>query len=58
MLLEDIQAMLHVAQLPKGLWAEVLMYAVWLKKWTSTKALDKATPYEALTGHKPNLMLA
>jgi len=24
----------------------------------STKALDKVTPYEALTGHKPNLAVA
>ena len=31
MLLEHVQAMLHAAQLPKGLWAEALMYAVWLK---------------------------
>ena len=30
-LLECIRAMLHAAQLPKGLWAEALMHAAWLK---------------------------
>src|SRR5882724_5532757 len=58
MLLEHVQAMLHAAQLPKGLWAETLIYVVWLKNWMSTKALDKVTPYEALTRHKPNLAVA
>jgi len=47
--------MLHVAQLPKGLWAEALMHAIWIKNWMSTKALDKSTPYQALTGCKPDL---
>ena len=58
MLLEHVRAMLHVAQLPKGLWAEALMYTVWLKNQTSTKALDKVIPYEALTRQKPNLAVA
>jgi len=31
------------------------MHAVWLKNWTLTKALDKSTPYQALTGLKPDL---
>jgi len=30
-LLEHVWAMLHVEQLPKGIWAEALMYMVWLK---------------------------
>jgi len=50
--------MLHAAQLHKGLWAEALMYAVWLKNQTSTKALEKVTPYQALTRHKPDLARA
>src|SRR5882724_8760974 len=47
--------MLHAAHLPKGLWAEALMHAVWLKNCTSTKGLEKGTPYEALTNVKPDL---
>jgi len=31
MLLEHVWAMLHAAQLPKGLLEEALMYMVWLK---------------------------
>jgi len=57
-LLECVRAMLHVAQLPKGLWSEALMYVVWLKNRTSTKALEKVTPYEALTRHKSDLAIA
>src|SRR5882724_1996748 len=47
--------MLHASHLPKGLWAEVLMHAIWLKNCTSTKGLEQGTPYEALTGNKPDL---
>ena len=54
-LLERVQAMLHMAQLPKGLWAEALMHVVWLKNRTLTRALDKSTPYQALTRRKPDL---
>ena len=54
-LVERVQAMLHTAQLPKSLWGEVLMHTTWLKNRTSTKALVNTTPFEALTGTKPNL---
>jgi hypothetical protein len=54
-LLERVRAMLHAAQLPKNLWAEAIQHAVWLKNRTSTKALGNSTPYEQLTGNKPNL---
>ncbi|KAI0060480.1 hypothetical protein BV25DRAFT_1807234, partial [Artomyces pyxidatus] len=37
------------------LWGEAVRHACWLKNRTSTKALDGKTPYEALTGRKPNL---
>src|SRR5882724_8587078 len=47
--------MLHASHLPKGLWAEALMHAIWLKNRSSTKGLDQGTPYEALTGSKPDL---
>jgi hypothetical protein len=54
-LLERIRAMLHASKLPKGLWGEALQHATWLKNRTSTKALENKTPYEALTGSKPDL---
>ena len=54
-LLERTRAMLHAAHLPNMLWGEALMHAVWLKNRTSTKALNGKTPYEILTGNKPNL---
>jgi len=47
--------MLHSTQLPKYLWGEVLMHAMWLKNQTSTKALEAATPLQALIGTKPDL---
>src|SRR6266702_235840 len=47
--------MLHQADLPKNLWAEVINFAVWLKNCTSTKALGNITPYEWLYGQKLNL---
>ena len=44
-LLERVRAMLHYTQLPKNLWGEAIMFAVWLKNRTSTRAL----------GNKPDL---
>src|SRR5882672_1152324 len=57
-LLERVRAMLHATQLPKGLWGEVLMHAVWLKNRTLTRALEHTTPHEALIGAKPDLAAA
>src|SRR5882724_9737193 len=54
-LLEKVHAMLHSAQLPKYLWGEALMHAVWLKNRTSTKALADSTPLESLTSIKPDM---
>jgi hypothetical protein len=54
-LLERVRALLHQADLPKNLWAEVIKFAVWLKNRTSTKALGNVMPYERLYGQKPNL---
>lgn len=47
--------MLHQSGLPKFLWGEAVLHANWLKNRTSTRTLDHMTPYEALTGNKPNL---
>jgi hypothetical protein len=47
--------MLHASGLPKFLWAEAVVHAVYLKNRTSTRVLENKTPYEALHGKKPNL---
>ena len=47
--------MLHQSGLPKFLWGEAILHAVWLKNRTSTRALKNLTLFEALTGKKPNL---
>ena len=31
------------------------MHSIWLKNWMSMKGLEQGTPYEALTGNKPDL---
>jgi len=54
-LMERARAILHQADLPKTLWAEAVLHAVWLKNHTSTKALGTVTPYEKLYKEKPNL---
>jgi transposase InsO family protein len=54
-ILERVRAMLHQSGLPKFLWGEAVLHANWLKNRTSTRALNNMTPYEALTGSKPNL---
>jgi len=55
-LLERVRTMLHQSALPKTLWGEALHFAVWLKNRTSTRALGgDTTPFEKLTGNKPNL---
>jgi len=42
--------MLHSVQLPKHLWGEALMHAVWLKTQMSTKVLETTTPLQAQSG--------
>ncbi|THH08422.1 hypothetical protein EW146_g8993 [Bondarzewia mesenterica] len=54
-LMEKVRAMLHASQLPHFLWGEAIRHAVWLKNCTDTKAIDGMTPFEVLTGRKPNL---
>jgi hypothetical protein len=48
-------AMLHASGLPRNLWGEAIMHAVYLKNRMSTCILDGKTPYEMLTCNKPNL---
>ena len=54
-LVERMRALLHQSSLPKSLWAEALHFVVWVKNRTLTKVLGNVTPYERLTGRKPNL---
>jgi hypothetical protein len=54
-LLERVRAMLHQSALPKFLWGEAILHATYLKNRTATFVLGDKTPYEALTGKKPNI---
>ena len=54
-ILERVRAMLHHAELPKSLWGEAALFAVWLKNRTSTKALGDITPFEKFNKFKPDL---
>ncbi|PIL37456.1 transcription factor [Ganoderma sinense ZZ0214-1] len=53
--MEKVRAMLIASGLPRFLWGEALLHAIWLKNRTSTKALSGRTPYEALTGSPPDM---
>ena len=55
-LIECVRAILHQSGLPKNLWGEATHFCIWLKNWTSTWAIGRATTlFEQLTGCKPNL---
>jgi hypothetical protein len=54
-LVEHIHALLHSAGLLKILWAEVLHFVIWVKNRTLTRVLGNTTPFEKLTGNKPNI---
>jgi Integrase core domain len=54
-LFEWVCAILHHLKLPKSLWGEAVLFAVWLKNRTSTRMLGNITPFEKLYGSKPNL---
>jgi hypothetical protein len=48
--------MIEDAKLPKNLWAEALLYHVWIRNRVPTRALqDSKTPLEMATGRKPDL---
>lgn len=52
-LVEMVRAMLH--KMPKSFWAEALNTAAYLRNRSPTVAVPDMTPYEALTGKKPNV---
>ena len=54
-LMERVRAFRIQADLPKFLWVEAARFVVWLKNRSLTRLLGTATPYERLTGRKPNL---
>ena len=54
-IMERVRAFLAQSGLPKFLWAEAAHFVVWLKNRTPTKVLGNVTPYEKVTGLKPNL---
>ena len=54
-LVECIRAFLIQSGLPKFLWAKAAQFVVWLRNHTMTQVLGNVTPYECLTGQKPNL---
>jgi transposase InsO family protein len=53
--LELVRAMLHDSGLPKFLWAEAVSHAIYVRNRTWTRAIGNTTPYELLTGSKPNM---
>ena len=50
-----VRAMLVDSHLPQHTWAELAKTAVYIRNRSPTRVLDGMTPYEALTGKKPNL---
>ena len=54
-LLESVRAMLADVKLPQKFWAEALSTAVYLRNRSPTTAINYSTPYEALTGAKPDV---
>lgn len=54
-LLEMIRSMLADSDLPPAVWPELLDTAVYLRFRIPNKHLKGKTPYEALTGKKPDL---
>src|SRR5271155_296226 len=54
-IIAKVRAMLHDSDLPKFLWGEATRHAVYLKNRTWTRTLGETTPFEVLTGKKPDL---
>jgi hypothetical protein len=50
--------MLLASGLPKSFWRNTILYAVWLRNRTPTKKTAPKSPYEVITGNKPDLSRA
>ncbi len=55
MLVEKVQALLHIAGLPQNMWGEALRHSTWLKNCTLMWALSGKMPWQVLYGTPPNL---
>ena len=51
----DARAMLIAMAISKGFWPEAVSYACHIRNCVPTAALDGETPWEALTGEKPDV---
>ncbi|KAE8886485.1 hypothetical protein PF003_g29613 [Phytophthora fragariae] len=54
-LMNKVRAICEATGLPDSLWGEVLMYVVEVDNMSPTTALSGMTPYERLTGTKPDV---
>src|SRR5271154_2571016 len=54
-IITKVRAMLHDSDLPKFLWGGATHHAVYLKNRRLTRTLGETTPFEILTGKKPDL---
>ena len=54
-LVEQAQSMLAEANLPKSMWGDAIMTAVYLTNRSPTAAVPGITPFELWYGHKPDL---
>ncbi|KAE9013386.1 hypothetical protein PR002_g14521 [Phytophthora rubi] len=54
-LMNKVRAICEATGLPDSVWGEVLVYVVEVDNMTPTKALAGMTPYEKLTGTKPDV---
>ncbi|KAF7350699.1 Transcription factor [Mycena sanguinolenta] len=54
----QMRALLLASELPKSFWGLAVMYVVWLQNRTPTKKTAPKSPYEIITGEKPDLSRA
>ena len=54
-MVERTIALMHSELLPLGLWAEVMDTVVYLKNRSPSRSLTRRTPFEPLTGERPNI---
>ncbi|KAF7334246.1 Transcription factor [Mycena sanguinolenta] len=54
----QMRALLLASGLPKSFWGLAVMYVVWLRNRTPTKKTAPKSPYEVVTGEKPDLSRA
>ena len=52
---EMVRCMLHSAKMDLRYWGEALMYAIHIRNLSPTTALHGMVPFEAWTGHKPDV---